>query len=54
MNKQRGNRTTENCGETVPFSETAHVLVHTGTDDGVEDYYVCRPCYEDGLAPAFE
>ena len=37
------------CGSTVPFSETVHVLVHTRSDQGVVDSYVCRACYEDEL-----
>lgn len=39
------------CGTTVPFSLTVHVLVHTNTDDGVLDTYVCRECYEEHLEP---
>jgi len=42
------------CGTRVPFSDTVHVLVHTRTDEGVVDYYVCRSCYEGELAPVFE
>lgn len=39
------------CGTTVPFSLTVHVLVHTNTDEGVLDRYVCRECYEAHLEP---
>lgn len=39
------------CGETVPFSATVHVLVHTHGEAGVIDRYVCRPCYEEEVAP---
>lgn len=39
------------CGSDVPYSLTVHVLVHTGTDEGVVDHYVCRSCYEEQLAP---
>lgn len=42
------------CGQTVPFSGTVHVLVHTRSEEGVVDYYVCQECYEDELAPVFE
>lgn len=42
------------CGTQVPFSDTVHVLVHTRTDEGVVDYYVCRSCYDEELAPVFE
>lgn len=41
------------CGEDVPFSITVHVLVHTRSDEGVVDYYVCRSCYDDRVAPLF-
>ena len=41
------------CGHTVPFSDTVHVLVHTRSDEGVVDYYVCRSCYETDLEPLF-
>ena len=42
------------CGAEVPFSATVHVLIHTRTDEGVVDYYVCRDCYESSLEPLFE
>ncbi|MEF8851317.1 MAG: hypothetical protein V5A28_02705 [Haloarculaceae archaeon] len=42
------------CGGRVPFSGTVHVLVHTQSDEGVVDYYVCRSCYEAELAPLFD
>lgn len=48
---------TERCGicsTVVPFSETVHVLIHTRTEDGVVDHYVCRGCYEEEVAPVFE
>lgn len=41
------------CGTPVPFSETVHVLIHTRTEEGVVDHYVCRGCYEAEVAPAF-
>lgn len=41
------------CGATVSMSETVHMLIHTGTDVGVVDHYVCRECYEDRVAPVF-
>jgi len=41
-------------GEAVPFSVTVHVLLHTGADeDGVEDHFVCRSCYEAEIEPLF-
>lgn len=42
------------CEGNVPFSETVHVLLHTRSDAGVVDHYVCRSCYEDRLAPLFQ
>jgi hypothetical protein len=48
---------TEECGichETVSFSDTVHVLIHTKTEEGVVDYYICRDCYTDEIAPLFE
>jgi hypothetical protein len=42
------------CGGRVPFADTVHVLVHTQSEEGVVDYYVCRSCYETDLAPLFE
>lgn len=42
------------CSSIVPFSETVHVLLHTRSDAGVVDYYVCRRCYEDQLEPLFD
>lgn len=42
------------CGKDVPFSLTAHVLIHPNTDEGVVDYYVCRHCFDDRVAPLFD
>lgn len=42
------------CGEQVPFSNTVHILVHTKSDAGVIDQYICRDCYEAEIAPLFE
>lgn len=42
------------CDALVPFSNTVHVLIHTRSERGVVDYYVCRDCYEERLAPLFE
>lgn len=38
----------------MPFSLTAHVLIHPNTDEGVVDYYVCRTCYDERVAPLFD
>lgn len=48
---------TEECGicdRTVPFDNTVHVLIHTKSEAGVWDSYVCRPCYEAEIEPLFE
>ena len=39
------------CESVQAFADTVHVLVHTNTDAGVVDHYVCRQCYEEHLAP---
>ena len=47
---------TENCGicgAVVPYSDTVHVTVHTKSESGVVDDYVCRNCYEEHLAEYF-
>lgn len=41
------------CRSTVSFTDTVHVLIHTKSDEGVVDYYICRQCYDDELAPLF-
>ena len=38
----------------VSFSDTVHVLLNPRGDEGVVDYYVCRRCYDERLAPLFE
>lgn len=48
---------TEGCGicdREVPFADTVHVLIHTRSEKGVVDYYICRDCYEDDVAPLFD
>lgn len=42
------------CQASVSLSNTVHVLIHTKSDEGVVDYYVCRECYQERLAPHFE
>jgi len=39
------------CGGQFPFDSTVHLLVHTNSEDGAFDYYVCRQCYEERVAP---
>lgn len=42
------------CDKTVPFSHTIHTMIHTRSDDGIVDYYVCQDCYEERIATLFE
>ena len=42
------------CDATVSFSDTVHVLLNPRGEEGVVDYYVCRNCYEEHLAPLFD
>lgn len=42
------------CGQEVLYSDSVHTTMHTGDDQGVVDFYVCRACYEDELAPLFD
>lgn len=42
------------CGATVPFSDAVHLLVHTQSDAGAFDRYVCRTCYENEIESLFE
>lgn len=42
------------CQGTVPYSDTVHVTIHTKSDTGVVDDYVCRKCYEEHLEEYFE
>lgn len=37
------------CESVVPYSDTVHVTVHTKSDLGVVDAFVCRSCYEEHL-----
>ena len=48
---------TEPCGiceSVVPYSKTVHVTIHTKSDAGVVDRYVCRNCYEAEFMEFFE
>jgi hypothetical protein len=49
--------TTETCAAceaVVPYSDAVHVTVHTKSEAGVVDAFVCRDCYEAELAEVFE
>lgn len=41
------------CDATVPYDNTIHLLIHTKSDAGVVDYYICKPCYNDEIQPLF-
>lgn len=48
---------TEPCGiceAVVPYSKTVHVTIHTKSEAGVVDKFVCRPCYEAEFMEFFE
>lgn len=45
---------TETCAicETVtPFEATVHVMFNATYAEGVDDYYICRTCFEERVAP---
>lgn len=42
------------CKNKASFSDTVHLLIHTHTDVGVIDHYVCRNCFEEHIEPVFE
>lgn len=42
------------CGTAVSVTHAVHATIHTKTDAGVVDYYLCPQCYEDRVAPLFE
>jgi len=42
------------CGAVVPYSDAVHVTIHTKSEAGVVDGFVCRECYEAELAELVE
>lgn len=42
------------CDGEVLYSNAVHATMHTGDEEGVVDFYVCRRCYEEELSPLFE
>jgi hypothetical protein len=42
------------CGSDVPISHAVHTTIHTKTDAGIVDHYVCQSCYQDRVEPLFE
>lgn len=42
------------CEAVVPYDDTVHLTIHTKSEDGVVDYYVCRNCFESELAVLFD
>lgn len=52
-----GAMTTETCAicdAIVPYSDAVHMTVHTKSEDGVVDDFVCRECYESEIAHVVE
>jgi len=42
------------CDGVFPFDDTVHLLIHTNTEDGVLEWYVCQQCYEQDVASLLE
>lgn len=42
------------CGATVPYSNTVHILIHTKSEAGVVDHYICQQCYERDIEELFD
>lgn len=42
------------CGAVVPYKDTVHVTIHTKSDAGVVDDFICRSCYEAEFQEFFE
>lgn len=42
------------CEAVVPYDDTVHLTIHTKSEDGVVDYYVCRNCFESELEGLFD
>jgi hypothetical protein len=42
------------CDAVVPYSDAVHLTIHTKTDDGVVDEFICRGCYEDEIEAALD
>lgn len=42
------------CEAVVPFDDTVHLTIHTNSEAGVVDYYVCRACFESDLEDLFD
>lgn len=40
------------CEAKISLADAVHLTINTKSDEGVVDYYVCRRCYEEKLAPA--
>jgi hypothetical protein len=42
------------CETVVPYSDAVHVTIHTKSDAGVVDGFLCRGCYEERLGEHFD
>ena len=37
------------CQASIPFGDAIHLVIHTRSEEGVIDYFLCRSCYEQTL-----
>ena len=42
------------CDAVVPYSDAVHLTIHTKSDAGVVDEFICPGCYESEIAAALE
>jgi hypothetical protein len=42
------------CDAVVPYSDAVHLTIHTKSDAGVVDEFICPECYESEIAAALE
>jgi uncharacterized protein YlaI len=42
------------CDAVVAYSDAVHMTIHTKSDDGIVDEYICPDCYESEIAAALE
>ena len=42
------------CDAVVPYSDAVHLTIHTKSDAGVVDEFICPGCYESEIAAKLE
>ena len=42
------------CEAVVPYSEAVHLTIHTKSEAGVVDGYLCPDCYNEALSGVFD